>query len=124
MRRVLVVDDSALIRELATLALGNVAGWEVRTADSGADAVAKAAAAPPDVILLDVVMPEMDGPATYARLQSDPATRDIPVILVTARAGDGDGQLESLGVAGVIAKPFQVQALAKEVASVLGWSDR
>jgi two-component system alkaline phosphatase synthesis response regulator PhoP len=121
-RRILVVDDSALMRELARLALETVAGWEVVAAESGDEALELGAADPPDAILLDVVMPGKDGPATLAELQAAPATREVPVIFVTAKGQPSDlERFTALGVAGVIAKPFEIDALAGQVAAILGW---
>lgn len=121
--RILVVDDSHLIRRLAQLALERVPGWEVDTAESGSEACERALADAPDAILLDVVMPDMDGPATLARLRETPATAHVPVILVTARDGAEDRKaFARLGAAGVIPKPFEVPRLAGQVAEILGWA--
>ncbi len=120
-RRVLVVDDEEDIREVAQLGLETFAGWEVRTAASGSQALRAAAADPPDVVLLDVMMPELDGPSTLAALREHPATRDVPVVFLTAKVQAGERRrLEGLA-AGVIAKPFDPVALAGEVAERLGW---
>ncbi len=117
-----MVDDSPLIRELARLGLESAAGWSVLSVGSGAEAVAQAAAEEPEAILLDVVMPDMDGPATLQALRAQPATSQIPVILVTARDGSADrARFQSLDVAGVITKPFEMQRLAGHVADILGW---
>ena len=122
MRRVLVVDDSLLIREVARISLESDGGFVVETAVSGADGVSSALAERPDAILLDVVMPEMDGPATLAALRARQETREIPVVLVTGRDGDADRRaFADLGVAGVIAKPFEAGALAGQVRDALGW---
>ncbi len=119
--RVLVVDDSRVIRQLATLALEGVAGWQVRAVESGAEALEVAAAESPEAILLDAVMPDMDGPATLRALRAAAATRDIPVILVTARDSVQDrAEFERLGADGVIPKPFEIQALAGQVSAILG----
>lgn len=119
-RQILVVDDSRLMRELARVGLETVAGWDVLAAESGDEALERAAMETPEAILLDVVMPGMDGPATLVELQAAPATH-IPVILVTAKDQPADRtRFDSLGVAGVIAKPFEVQALAGQVAEILG----
>jgi two-component system alkaline phosphatase synthesis response regulator PhoP len=121
-RSVLVVDDSALIRQVAQLGLAEP-GWRVTTVDSGAEAIEVAGRERPDAILLDVVMPDLDGPATLARLRSEEPTRDIPVVFLTAKAEDTDRrELEDLGAAGVIAKPFDPGELAGQVAQTLGWS--
>lgn len=116
-RRILVIDDSELIRAVAELALER-AGWETLSAEDGATGVRTAVAERPDAILLDVVMEGLDGPATLAQLRSDEATRDIPVLYLTAKADEafdaGDAQ-------GVLAKPFDVGSLAGAVADALGW---
>src|SRR5699024_10506770 len=121
-RHVLVVDDDDDIREVASLALHVVGGLEVTTASTGHEAVATAAERHPDVILLDVKMPDMDGPGTIKLLQRGPTTRDIPVILLTAKLQAQDrSRLDGLDVAGVIAKPFDPMTLAQQVADVLEW---
>ncbi len=122
-RRVLIVDDEEDIREVAQLGLETFAGWDVRTAGSGRDALAQAALEPPDVVLLDVMMPELDGPSTLAALREQPATRDVPVVFLTAKVQPSERRrLEGLA-AGVIAKPFDPMGLAAEVADRLGWDE-
>jgi CheY-like chemotaxis protein len=120
--RVLVVDDDDMLREVAKVALETVAGWQVSTAGSGQEAQRIALAERPDVLLLDVMMPGMDGPSTVAALRQDPATRDIPVIFLTAKVGGGGHALwDHLDVVGVIPKPFDPMTLPAEVARLLGW---
>jgi CheY-like chemotaxis protein len=115
-----VVDDSTLIRRLVHMGFETLAGWDVVDAGSGLEAMERATADRPDVILLDVVMPGMDGPATFTALQTQDTTRDIPVIFVTARDKPADRvRFAALGAAGVIAKPFQVEALAGQVTDIL-----
>ena len=122
-KRVLLVDDDAAIREVAGLTLEAVGGWQVITAASGADGIEKATADRPDAILLDVMMPEMDGPTTFRHLQADDATRDIPVILLTAKVqADDRRRFDELGVAAVLTKPFDPMGLPAQVSSALGWS--
>jgi two-component system, OmpR family, alkaline phosphatase synthesis response regulator PhoP len=120
--RILVVDDSKLVHELARMALEGQADWEVRCTASGAEAVALAAGEPPDAILLDVEMPEMNGPATVAALRAQPATAQTSVVFLTAH-DDADelARLRALDVAGVLAKPFDVNTLGHQLADVLGW---
>ncbi len=120
--KVLYVDDEPDIREIAVLALELDSEIEVRSASSGAAALQKAAEWRPDAILLDVMMPDMDGPTTFRRLQAHPATREIPVIFLTAKvqAAERKGFAE-LGVHGVLAKPFDPMALSRDVAQLLGW---
>jgi CheY-like chemotaxis protein len=115
MPRVLVIDDSDLIRQVAELALARV-GWEVLLAEDGRTGAALAAAERPDAILLDVVMDDLDGPATLALLREGEETREIPVVFLTARE-DAD----ATGAQGVIPKPFAVGELADAVADALGW---
>lgn len=121
-RRILVVDDSSLIREAATLALGAIAGWEVLTAASGEEGLGLAMAQRPDAVLLDVVMPGIDGVAVARRLAASPATRTIPVVMLTAADGAEDRRrLGQLPVAGIIPKPFALESLADQLAALVGW---
>ena len=121
-KRILIVDDEPDIREVARVSLEMIGGHEVIDAASGADALVAAERERPDAILLDVMMPGLDGPSTFARLQESAATRDIPVIMLTAKVQATDrSRLAQLGVAAVLSKPFDPMSLADEVASVLGW---
>jgi len=122
-RKILLVDDEDDIREVAQMSLEMTAGWEVVTAPSGADALRTAAAERPDAILLDVMMPGMDGPATARALRAEPDTAEIPIILLTAKVQAADRRrFDDLGVAGILAKPFDPIALADQVREVLGWA--
>ncbi len=122
-RTILIIDDSALMRRLVQLGLGGDGGWPLHQAESGAEGVAMAARAQPDAILLDVEMPGLDGPATLASLRAREATREIPVLFLTAHSAEADrSRLMALGAAGVIAKPFDPAGLATEVARLLGWA--
>ena len=120
-RRVLLIDDEDDIREIAQLSLEMVAHWDVVTASSGAEGLLRAAEAQPDAILLDVMMPDLDGVATLGRLQADPATSHIPVIFLTAKVQAAE--LSELGAVSVIPKPFDPMRLSSQVASSLGWTD-
>ncbi len=121
-KRVLVIDDEGDIREVTQVSLETVAGWEVLTASSGREGVAEARVDQPDAILLDVMMPGMDGLATHQQLQADPATRHIPVIFLTAKVLPGDRRRYiGLGAKGVIAKPFDPLKLPRQMAEALGW---
>lgn len=121
-RRVLVVDDEPDIREIAQVSLELVAGWEIASATNGAEALQRAAELRPEAILLDVMMPDMDGPTTFRRLQENPDTARIPVIFLTAKVQAADRRFfADLGVAGVISKPFDPLQLAHEVQGLLGW---
>jgi len=122
-RCVLVIDDEDHIREVAEMSLEAVGGWRVLTAASGSAGIELATGQRPDAILLDVMMPELDGPATVARLQADAQTRDIPVILLTAKVQAADRRrFDELGVAAVLAKPFDPMSLPGQVSDALGWS--
>lgn len=123
-RRILVIDDDDDIREVAQTSLELVGGHEVLTAASGGDGLASARAERPDAILLDVMMPGMDGPATLRRLRAEPATRAIPVVLLTAKVrADDRAFFAGLDVAGVISKPFDPVGLPTQVAATLGWAE-
>ena len=121
-KRVLLVDDEDDIREVAGMSLETVAGWGVLEARSGSEGLKIAAAEQPDAILLDVMMPDMDGPATFMNLQNDAATKNIPVIFLTAKAQTREQRsFRELGAQGVISKPFDPMTLADQVAEILGW---
>jgi CheY-like chemotaxis protein len=123
-RRVLIVDDSSLIREAAALALGAIGGWEVLAASSGEEGLARASADRPDAILLDVVMPGLDGVAVAEHLAASLDTSAIPVVMLTAADGAEDRErLGRLSVAGIIPKPFELTALAAQVAALVGWEE-
>ena len=122
-KRILVIDDEDDIREVAQLSLETIAGWEVYSASSGEEGIRVAAAQRPDAILLDVMMPEMDGPSTFRALQANEATAGIPVILLTAKVQASDrSRFEGLGVTAVLTKPFDPMELSTHVAEALGWS--
>lgn len=120
---VLIVDDEDDIREIAHASLEMIGGWKVLTASGGEEGVARAAEHRPDVILLDVMMPGVDGPATLAMLRDDPATAAIPVVFLTAKVQAADRRrLADMGAQGVIAKPFDPMTLASQVSATLDWS--
>ncbi len=119
---ILVIDDEDDIREIAQISLEMVANWQVVTASSGNEGLAKARTEQLDAILLDVMMPDMDGPSTFQELQADVTTQHIPVLLLTAKVQAIDRRrFADLGVKGVISKPFDPLKLANEVAEILGW---
>jgi DNA-binding response OmpR family regulator len=114
--KILIIDDDADIRSIARLSLSRVGGMEVIEAGSGVEGVQKAQDERPDVILLDMMMPMMDGLETLAALRSRPATASTPVIFLTAKAaGDQVERMTSLGAAGVLAKPFDPRTLSRDV---------
>jgi CheY-like chemotaxis protein len=111
--RILHVDDEPDIREIVDLSLSLSSEFQVRACASGNDALAAAAEWSPELILLDVMMPHMDGPTTLSCLRKDPKTADIPVLFMTARAQPREvEQFIALGAKGVISKPFDPMTLA------------
>ncbi|MGA2341348.1 MAG: response regulator [Terracidiphilus sp.] len=121
-RKILIIDDEEDIREVASLSLETVAGWEVIKASSGAQGVARAAEHRPDAILLDVMMPGMDGPDTFRELRRNPATAGIPVLLLTAKVqGSDQRRFAGLGVEAVLFKPFDPLTLSAQISRALGW---
>ncbi len=122
-RTVLVVDDDVLLLEVARAALELVGGWTVLTAKSGVEAVAVAHREQPDAVLLDVMMPGVDGPSTVDTLRSDPRTHDIPVVFLTAKGSSSErADWARRGVDGVMPKPFDPMRLSSDLAGLLGWS--
>ena len=120
--RILIIDDEEDIREVAALSLESVAGWEVVVAGSGAQGLARAIEHKPDAILLDVMMPGMDGPSTFRELRKNPETSKIPVLLLTAKVQSSDQRrFADLGVEGVLFKPFDPLTLHSQIANALGW---
>jgi CheY-like chemotaxis protein len=118
--RILHVDDEPDIREVVELSLSLDPAFSIRSCASGGDALIAAVDWPPDLILCDVMMPVMDGPATLARLRESPRTAHIPVVFMTARAQARELEhFKSLGATGVIAKPFDPMTLAASVRSHL-----
>jgi CheY-like chemotaxis protein len=119
---VLIVDDEEDARSIAQLALQMQTDWSVLLANCGQAALTVAAAQQPDVILLDMMMPDMDGRTTLQHLKANSATRSIPVILVTAKVQPSDQCLfQELDVAAVFAKPYRPLQLADEITKALGW---
>jgi CheY-like chemotaxis protein len=119
-RKVLLVDDEDDIRTIGQLSLSRVGGWQTVLASSGADAVSKAAAEAPDLILLDVMMPGMDGPTTLGKLRAQEATATTPVIFMTAKIQKQEvARYLELGAVGVIGKPFDPMTLPAEIKRLL-----
>lgn len=104
------------------MSLESAANWEILSVASGAEAIEVAAAEILDAILLDVMMPGMDGPQTLKQLRNQPNTRETPVLFLTAKIRIGDAEaVAQLGAQGVIFKPFDPLTLADRVAEALGW---
>jgi DNA-binding response OmpR family regulator len=122
---VVLVDDEPDIREVATMSLEAVAGWRVLAAASGAEAIELALGGEAEAMLLDAMMPELDGPATLAELRAREhaeGREPLPVIMLTAKTqGFGPARVKEIGAQGLIAKPFDPMSLGGQVAKILGW---
>lgn len=119
LRHILCVDDENDILQVARLSLEAVGGFTVTLCEGSAGALEAIRAAKPDMVLLDVMMPEMDGPTTLARLLADPELKDIPVVFMTAKVQPPEMEYYlGLGAVGVIAKPFDPMALAGQVTEI------
>jgi CheY-like chemotaxis protein len=124
MRRILLVEDEDDIREVAQACLELTRGWEVHAASSGIQGLQLALELQPDAVLLDVMMPDLDGPGTFVELKQNPATADIPVIFLTAKVHSTErSRFMELGARGVLAKPFDPMKLGDDVAGLLGWTE-
>ncbi|MDJ0901632.1 MAG: response regulator [Xenococcus sp. MO_188.B8] len=121
-KNILLIDDEETIQEVVQVGIEIEAGWQVAIASSGQEGITLAQNQQPDAILLDVMMPDMDGIATLSQLKANAKTRTIPVIFLTAKtqAAEED-QLQNLGVVDVITKPFNSMTLASQIAKILGW---
>lgn len=121
-KRVLIIDDEEVVREIVQGCFEDVARWEVITAVSGQEGLQKTLADRPDAIVLDVMMPEMNGITFLQRLKANPATQSIPVVLLTAKVDLVDpDRWAALGAVGAIAKPFDPIELVNQVATFLDW---
>jgi CheY-like chemotaxis protein len=121
-KRILIVDDEESIQTVVQFGIQMVADWDVLIASSGPQGIKTACDESPDAILLDVMMPDMDGIATFKALQSDPQTSQIPVIFLTAKAQTSERrQFNDLGVSGVITKPFNSLDLPDQIVKMLDW---
>jgi len=123
--KVLLVDDEPHIRRIGELSLKGVGKWTVILASSGSEALGLAARESPDVILLDVMMPGMDGQDTLAALKANAVTSTIPVIFMTAKVQKHEvDRYRELGAAGVIPKPFDPMGLPAQVLDILASRNR
>ncbi len=123
MRRILIIDDEDDIREVASLSLEATAGWKILTANSGAQGIQIAVDEQPDAILMDVMMPGVDGPTTFREMQQLPSISHIPVLLLTAKVqGVDKRRFADLGVTAVLFKPFDPLTLANQITEALQWN--
>jgi CheY-like chemotaxis protein len=121
-KSILLIDDEQNLAQVIVVCLESFKGWQVRVANSGKEGLKIVEAVKPDAILLDVMMPEMDGITVFSHLQQNPNTQNIPVILLTAKVQTSDrARFAQLGVAGIIAKPFEPLKIADQIAELLKW---
>jgi len=122
LQRILYVEDEPDIQAVAKLALEMVGGFQVMICSGGQQALDTVGSFAPDLILLDVMMPGMDGPATLQKLRANPSTASISVIFLTAKVQPNEvAQYQALGALNVIAKPFDPMTLAAQVQKI--WDD-
>ncbi|ELS03968.1 response regulator containing a CheY-like receiver domain and an HD-GYP domain [Xenococcus sp. PCC 7305] len=119
---ILFIDDEEDIQTLVSFCFDLEIGWQLITASSGEKGIALATVKQPDAILLDAMMPELDGLQTLELLQKSPKTRHIPVIFITAKAQASDRRIfYNAGAKGVIVKPFDSLTLTSQISGFLGW---
>ena len=118
--KILLVDDDPGIAEIAALALSRVGGFDVRTTDQADDALVAAAAGDLSCVILDVMMPRVDGPTLFRRLRELPECTDLPIIFLTAKVQTHEVErLMAIGAAGVISKPFDPMTISSQVEEIL-----
>ena len=123
LQHVLCVEDEPDIRTVAQIALETVGGLRTSFCPSGLEALETARKCKPDLIVLDVMMPGLDGPGALKELRGDPETRDIPVVFMTAKVQPSEvDELKALGALAVVAKPFDPMQLAQQLRDI--WSRR
>jgi CheY-like chemotaxis protein len=122
MKKILIIDDEAGIRELIQISLESVTHWQTRSATSGQEGYQMVIAQQPDAILLDLMMPGMDGLEVLQLLLHHEHTRHIPTIFLTAKASAEEHQrLIQMGARGIITKPFKAQHLVERMCEILEW---
>jgi len=122
LQRILYVEDEPDIQAVAQIALENVGGFTIKVCQHGQQALAEAAAFKPDLLLLDVMMPDMDGPTTLIELHKQPELANIPAIFMTAKVQPQEvAQLRTLGAVDVITKPFDPMTLSDQIRKI--WAE-
>ena len=117
---ILIIDDEEDVKAIAQMGLEMAASWEVITASSGQEGLEIAASKQPDVILLDLMMPDWDGKETLKQLKNNPNTASIPVILMTAKTESAiASEIENLEIIGMITKPFRPLQLPEKIDEIL-----
>ena len=121
-KQILLIDDEENLVSVIKICLQKLGGWTVITAASGAEGLRHAEAFLPDAILLDVMMPDLDGLTVLRQLKENPKTQDIPVVLLTAKMQSSyQNEYAQLDIAGVLSKPFDPLKLANHIAQMLNW---
>jgi CheY-like chemotaxis protein len=119
---IVLIDDDSGIREIAEIALTRIGGHEVHTAASGPEGMQLVRRHRPDVVVVDVMMPGMDGRAVAAALRDDPQLAGVGLVFLTAKAGaDELAELTACGAAGVITKPFDPMTLSESLGALVSW---
>jgi DNA-binding response OmpR family regulator len=121
--RVVVIDDDRDLRHLIKLTMEFTAGWQVETAGDGEAGIALTRRLQPDVVVVDLMMPGVDGYEVCRRLRADPATAAIPALVLTARKEIDAARLAEAGAAGVLFKPFEPDDLATRIRQYLPHAD-
>lgn len=122
MKRILIVDDNADVRLTTQVVLKTLTDWDILLAENGEKGLEIAQVEQPDAILLDVMMPGMDGITTLQHLQANPDTQPIPVILFTSVTHPGEHiKFNILPISGIILKPFDPDEFVKQICSFLNW---
>ena len=122
LQRILYVEDEPDIQAVAQIALESVGGFTMKICHNGQQALAEAEAFKPDLLLLDVMMPDMDGPTTLAELHKQPALANVPAIFMTAKVQPQEvAQLRTMGAVDVITKPFDPMTLSDQIRKI--WSN-
>jgi len=122
--RVVLIEDDADLRRVVQLTLQFGASWNVRTAPDGPAGIALVKQLRPDIVLVDLMMPGMDGYEVCRRLAADDATKRIPIVLLTARQNLDPERVRESGARGVITKPFDLDALAPAILRLTSEEDR
>lgn len=121
-KSILLIDDEINLAQVVAVCLESFKGWQVAVANSGKEGLRLLETIKPDAILLDVMMPEMDGISVYQNLQNNSETQNIPVIFLTAKVQVSDRErFAQLGIVGTIAKPFEPLKIADQIAELLDW---
>lgn len=119
LQRILYVEDEPDIQAVAQIALESVGGFTMKVCQNGKQALAEAADFKPDLLLLDVMMPDMDGPTTLVELHKQPELADVPAVFMTAKVQPQEvAQLRTMGAVDVITKPFDPMTLSDQIRKI------